>query len=247
MKLKINRHEQIKVILKYLSGLAMLVLWHQLEEKMSKFQKSAKYTWIRSSLCRTVMQSDDKWECQKHDQTAETVADTLLGLRIQIASHPDRCASHSFGSDWQLQAFAGEKACKPHSDIWERTNQYYRKCSFDGGRKECLPGRCGPSVYMSVGLLGSHFTVCWWGRHRYGFTPLGRARPCCWQQVLFDVDVPCWVSALASTYDLNYDQRRNACWWMTGDSGQTGEGRGWKKRWRKANRWEVCGGREKSR
>lgn len=38
------------------------------------------------------------------------------------------------------------------------------------------------------------------------------------------MDVPCWVSVLASTYDLHYDQRRNACWWMTGDSGQTGEG-----------------------
>lgn len=37
------------------------------------------------------------------------------------------------------------------------------------------------------------------------------------------MDVPCWVSELASTYDLHYDQRRNACWWMTGDSGQTGE------------------------
>lgn len=38
------------------------------------------------------------------------------------------------------------------------------------------------------------------------------------------VDVPCWVSELASTYDLHYDQRRNACWWMNGDSGQKEEG-----------------------
>jgi len=78
-------------------------------------------------------------------------------------------------------------------------------------------------VCLSVCLLVSHFTVCWWDRHRYGFTRLGRARPRCWQQVLFDVDVPCWVSALASTYDLNYDQRRDACWWMTSGSRKTGE------------------------
>lgn len=36
------------------------------------------------------------------------------------------------------------------------------------------------------------------------------------------MDVPCWVSDLALTCDLHYDQRSNACWWMTGDSGQTG-------------------------
>lgn len=28
----------------------------------------------------------------------------------------------------------------------------------------------------------------------------------------------------ASTYDLHYDQKRNACWWTTGDLVQTGEG-----------------------
>lgn len=38
------------------------------------------------------------------------------------------------------------------------------------------------------------------------------------------VDVPCWVTELASTYDPHYDQRRNACWSTTGDSGQKGEG-----------------------
>lgn len=98
-----------------------------------------------------------------------------------------------------------------------------RKCSL-----ECISERCGLSVRPSVcvGLLGFHFTACWWSWHRYGFTTLGRARSHCWQQVLFDVDVQCWVSVLASTYDLHYDQRRNACWWMTGDSGKRGERRG---------------------
>lgn len=38
------------------------------------------------------------------------------------------------------------------------------------------------------------------------------------------MDVLCWVSASASTYDLHYDQKRNACWWTTGDLVQTGEG-----------------------
>lgn len=38
------------------------------------------------------------------------------------------------------------------------------------------------------------------------------------------MDVLCWVSVSASTYDLHYDQRRNACRWTTGDSVQTGEG-----------------------
>lgn len=45
-----------------------------------------------------------------------------------------------------------------------------------------------------------------------------------WQQVLFDVDVLCRVSVSASTYDLHYDQKRNACRWTTGDLVQTGEG-----------------------
>lgn len=47
------------------------------------------------------------------------------------------------------------------------------------------------------------------------------------------MDVPCWVSVPASTHDLHYDQKRNACWWMTGDSygrqkerGGGGKGRG---------------------
>lgn len=44
------------------------------------------------------------------------------------------------------------------------------------------------------------------------------------RQVLFDVDVLCWVSELASTHAIHYDQKKNACMWMTGDSGQTGEG-----------------------
>lgn len=147
-----------------------------------------------------------------------------------------------FLNDWQLQAFAGKKkkSCKLHLRGLSTPQLICDKnCSFVGA--DWNVSQKG-MVCLSVGLLGFHFMACWWGRHRYGFTPLGRARPRCWQQVLFDVDVPCWVSELASTYDLHYDQRRNACWWMTGDSRQTGEGgcgAEW-GRWKKANRWRVA-------
>lgn len=110
-------------------------------------------------------------------------------------------------------------------EVWEHFNQYVTE-TVVLQRETGMYLREVWSACMSVGLLGFHFMACWWGWHRYGFTTVGRARSHCWQQVLFDVDVQCWVSVLASTYDLHYDQRRNACWRMTGDYGQRGERRG---------------------
>lgn len=97
------------------------------------------------------------------------------------------------------------------SEGWKRLRWYVIKLYFSRGRR-------------SAGLLGLQFTACRWDD--WDMVSLLLAEPGLrrWQQVLFDVDVLCRVSVSASTYDLHYDQRRNACWWTTGDLVQTGEG-----------------------
>lgn len=115
-------------------------------------------------------------------------------------------------AEWLTAADFLFKVCKLHG--WGLSTPppiYDKNCSFasgGGGWNVFHRGVVCLLVFWASGLwrVGE-------GR-RYGFTPLGRARPRCWQQVLFDVDVPCWVTELASTYDLHYDQRRKARWWL---------------------------------
>lgn len=147
------------------------------------------------------------------------------------------CLTVSFSSKWLTvcSLCRWKMVSNFTSETWEHLGQnvietvVLQRKNGMSPREVCLSRSVSPSVslslclsvYTSAGLLGFHFMACWWSRRRYGFTRLGRARPRCWQQVLFDVDVPCWVSTLASTYDLNYDQRRNGMlvddWWLWAD------------------------------
>lgn len=54
------------------------------------------------------------------------------------------------------------------------------------------------------------------------------------------MDVLCRVSVSASTYDLHYDQRRNACWCTTGDLVQTGEGGEVQEEMEEGQQMESC-------
>lgn len=65
---------------------------------------------------------------------------------------PSRSACISLFWEWLTVTSPcwGKGAVSFTSDIWEHSSQYYRNCSFDGGRKECLPGRCGLSVCLYV-------------------------------------------------------------------------------------------------
>lgn len=133
---------------------------------------------------------------------------------------------------WLTATVQGEQETWEHLDSWEKPQSCRR-------RMKSPPERQVWSLYMAFWSFELPF---YWlvGEAETDMVSLGLAEsgPCCWQLVLFDV--PCWVSELASAYDLNYDQRRDACCWMTGYYGQTGSRVVEAKMEDEIDRWWSC-------